>query len=150
LEKRISFNSKVWIMWTKFAVFIMLTAAFAMPAFAVDVDRWVQEIKDQSLSLQDTGEAKSLMQTLMDRQVRGQAVKKLGAFNDTASVEPLIRVLKDEERIVRASAAMALGYLGDARAVEPLIQVLDNDEDRLVRTSAAEALGRLNDCRAIE
>ena len=134
----------------KLAVLILFLTVLVMPALAVDVDKWIQDLRDSSPIVRDTGAGESLTQMLIDRQVRGDAVRALGELNDPNAVEPLIQALKYEDRMVRASAAMALGYLGDSRALEPLIQTLKDDEDRLVRTSAAEALGKLNDTRAVE
>ncbi len=149
-RKNISMNSNVRIMRIKLAVLILSLTVFAMPSVAVDVDRWIQDLKDPNTIEGDNGAGESLTQNLMDWQARGDAVRALGKLNNTTDVKPLIQALKYENRMVRASAAMALGHLGDARAVEPLIQTLKDDEDRMVRTSAAEALGKLNDTRAIE
>ena len=55
-------------------------------------------------------------------------------------VEPLIEVLKDEEKAVRRRAVWALGRIGDKRAMESLIQVLSEDEDLDVRKDAMTAL----------
>ncbi len=142
-------NSNVRIMRIKLAVLILSLTVFAMPSVAVDVDRWIQDLKDPNPIVRDTGAGESLTQTVMDWQARGKAVRALGQLNNS-DVEPLIQALKYEDRMIRASAAMALGHLGDARAVGPLIQTLKDDEDWLVRTSSAEALGKLNDTRAIE
>ncbi len=58
------------------------------------------------------------------------------------AVEPLIKVLGDEDRWVRYGAAEALGKIGDAKAVEPLIKVL-GDEDKWVWEAASEALEKI-------
>ena len=134
----------------KLAVLILFLTVLVMPALAVDVDKWIQDLRDSSPTVRDTGAGESLTQRLIDRQVRGDAVRALGELNDPSAVEPLIQALKDKDRMVRASAAMALGYLGDNIAAEPLIQVLKEDDSIQVRTSAAEALGKLNDSRAVE
>lgn len=65
------------------------------------------------------------------------------------AVEPLIKVLGDEDSYVRRYAAQALGETGDPRAVEALIKAL-GDEDRDVRKTAADALGKIGDSRAVE
>ena len=79
---------------------------------------------------------------VLDYQEQWEQCINVGA----SAVEPLIAVLKDNDRGVRASAADALGQIGDTRAAEPLIAVLQ-DGDRGVRTSAVIALGRLGDSR---
>ncbi len=103
-----------------------------------------------------------------------EALTEIGA----PAVEPLIALLKDENKFVWQDAAHALGTIGDARAVEPLTQMLDEVDDydapavivalehiggaglepllkalkhdRLtVRQTTASALGRMGDKRAV-
>ena len=76
------------------------------------------------------------------------AAEALGEIGKPA-VEPLIRILSDNDERVRRSAADALGEIGDVRAVEPLIKVLGDDSWR-VRWPAVEALGKIGDERAVE
>jgi HEAT repeat protein len=54
------------------------------------------------------------------------------------TVEPLIRLLEDEDFSVRAAAAASLGDIGDTRAVEALILALDDPE---MHSDAALSLG---------
>ena len=75
-------------------------------------------------------------------------MKTLGEIGEPA-VEPLIKLLRDEDDYVNYYAAKALGKIGDARAVEPIIRAL-SDDDWKVRRSAAEALGKIGALRAIE
>jgi len=126
-------NSEGMFMKIKLAALItILLTVFAMPAFADDVEKWIQDLKDPSLL------------------VREAATEALVGLNDTRAVEPLIKALKDENSEVRENAVWSLRDLGDTRAVEPLIQVLkDENEDKWVRWSAALALGKLNDSRAV-
>jgi HEAT repeat protein len=73
------------------------------------------------------------------------SAEALGELGDRRAVEPLIAILKDEDRsYVHRAAARALGPLGDRRAVDPLIRILDS-----CTTQAAAALGELGDARAI-
>ncbi len=58
------------------------------------------------------------------------------------AVEPLIAMLKYEDKYVRQSAAEALGQIGDKRAVEPLTTAL-KDKNIDVRRCAASALGEI-------
>ena len=58
-------------------------------------------------------------------------------------MEPLVKVLQDEDLDVRMNAAWALGAIGDPRAVEPLIKALE-DEHLRVRGTAASALIRID------
>jgi HEAT repeat protein len=84
-----------------------------------------------------------------DIAVRAEAAGVLGRIGDARAVEPLIAVLKQDNRTVRYCACQALGKLGDARAVEPLIAAL-KDDDLWMRHVACEALGKLGDARAVE
>ena len=70
-------------MCIKLAVLILSLTVLAMPSVAVDVDRWIQDLKDQSPIVRDTGYGESLTQSLMDRQVRGEAARAIGQLNDT-------------------------------------------------------------------
>lgn len=77
------------------------------------------------------------------------AAEALGELKDARAVAPLIKALKDSQRLVRDAAAHALGKLGDALAVEPLINALE-DNEWSVRYAAARALGKLGNARAVE
>jgi len=84
-----------------------------------------------------------------DDLVRSYAAEALGNIGDPRAVEPLINVLKDDNKWwVREKAAKALGEIGDA-AIDPLIVAL-KDNDIGVRENAAEALGEIGDARAVE
>ncbi len=68
----------------------------------------------------------------------------LGIIGDPRAVEPLNRMLKEDDRHVRRRAANALINVGDERSVEPLINALEDSEEK-VRIRAAEALGKIGD-----
>ncbi|MBX7221330.1 MAG: HEAT repeat domain-containing protein [Blastocatellia bacterium] len=63
--------------------------------------------------------------------------------------EPLIHVLKDNDKEVQAAAAEALGKIGDQRAVEFLLPSLKHWDVEVRRLTAA-ALGRIPDARSVE
>jgi hypothetical protein len=65
------------------------------------------------------------------------------------AVEPLIKLLRDEDSDIRYGAAFLLWDLRDVRSVEPFIRLL-SDKDDSVRRLAATVLGGLNDPRAVE
>ena len=52
---------------------------------------------------------------------RNNAARALAKIRGADAVEPLIALLKDEDKYVRAAAAEALGGIGDVRAVRPLL-----------------------------
>ena len=104
--------------------------------------------------------------------LRWEQVERLGA----AAVEPLVRVLQDEDPRIREMAARTLERTGDVRAVKPLIEALRNkhslqilgergqaqtvnllvllaalkDKDPDARYKALKALGALADLRSLE
>lgn len=83
-----------------------------------------------------------------DDDVRWKAAIALGEIGDPRAIEPLIRLLCDEDRFVKSRAAHALGMIGEA-AVDPLIRALREGDGNL-RWGAAIALGKIRDTRAIE
>lgn len=88
-----------------------------------------------------------IMQTEKDINLRSCAAESLGRLGDKRAVDPLIKLLKDQENIMRFTAATSLGQIGDTRAVEPLIKAL-GDKEKAVCLVAARALGELRDARA--
>ena len=73
--------------------------------------------------------------------VREVAARELARRSGKAAVDPLLRVLADENPRVREAAAIGLGEVGKV-AVERLLKVLAADDPR-VREAAAMALGRV-------
>jgi len=73
----------------------------------------------------------------------------LGELKEPKAVEPLIKMLGDEQWIVRLAAARSLGEINDAKATGPLVKALA-DKDAAVRVQAALSLGRIRDKKAIE
>jgi len=71
--------------------------------------------------------------------VRLNAIKALGEFNDKRIIEPLISALKDENAKVRKNAAITLGKSGDEKAIEPLLSAIP-DEDWHVNTAIINEL----------
>lgn len=67
---------------------------------------------------------------------------------DAATVDALVKALKDADAGVREAAAESLGRLGDTRAVDGLLAAASDSEVR-VRAAAVEALAALEDPRAI-
>lgn len=72
------------------------------------------------------------------------------AFQNSAVVEALIRLLQDKDPNVRAVAAISLGRTGNSteKVVDELIALL-KDNDRIVRQSACLSLGTLKAVKAI-
>jgi len=110
-------------------------------------------------------------------QVRINAIYSLGEIKDSRAIEPLLRILKEDEDIlsdasrsalskmgsstidlfiellhdenprIRIKAIDGLTYIDDERVVEPIISAL---QDEKVCLHAIEALGKLKDARAVE
>jgi len=66
-------------------------------------------------------------------------------INKSSAVEPIIKMLKDENASddMRADAAWALGVMGDARANEALLCAMTEDKDSNVRVNAARSLTKI-------
>jgi len=67
------------------------------------------------------------------------AAVSLGRMKDRRALKPLVRALRDENRVVRAVAAASLGTLGDARAL-PGLKRATRDSDATVRRRATQAI----------
>jgi HEAT repeat protein/beta-lactamase regulating signal transducer with metallopeptidase domain len=81
-----------------------------------------------------------------DTEARDAFIHALGASEDPAAVDGLVRALADTVPQLRESAAHMLGMLGDERAVEPLIAAT-RDPDHEVRLTAVWALDALEQNR---
>lgn len=62
------------------------------------------------------------------RLVRGAAAVALGKIGDKRAVEPLVKILEDDDALYR-KAAIALADLGDKRAIEPLKKRMEEKKD---------------------
>lgn len=77
-----------------------------------------------------------------DIETRRVAVVALGRIGDARAVEPLVRLLDDDERGLLVAATAALGRLSDRRAFESLLRLL-GDPDVSVRQGAIGALNSI-------
>jgi HEAT repeat protein len=69
--------------------------------------------------------------------------RRLGNSEDHRALEPLVKALKDKDRIVRKNAASALGNLGNKQAIDHLIKAYENDTDNNVKTAIVNAVKKL-------
>jgi len=81
--------------------------------------------------------------------LRERAVFSLGVIRDERAIEPLIVVLKDNEKTARA-----LGMINNRRAVESLMEALKDENKKKIAHNpilcdVIWSLGRLGDKRAI-
>ena len=73
----------------------------------------------------------------------------LGLVESRAAIDPLVRLVDDDEVGVRANAIWALGRIGEKRVTSSLRRSL-GDEEELVRGAAAGALGTLEDAESVD
>jgi len=104
-----------------------------------------------SLTLAAIGESAmpALLESLIhpDWLVRLHAVEALGKTRSREAVEPLLKVLfNDEDSAVREDTLRALGLIGDPRAVKYLFTAMNDPAHRVL---AIEALGHIGDRRAV-
>ncbi|RUS85269.1 hypothetical protein EGW08_006970 [Elysia chlorotica] len=64
------------------------------------------------------------------------------------TVDHLIGIIEDEDRLVRESACLSLGYLGSVRAVSYVVDRWRNDPISTVREAAELALSKMNAAEA--
>ena len=84
--------------------------------------------------------------------IRLACADALGRVGDKFAVEPLIKVVKDEDEksvYVKESATFALGLLGDTSAIDPLVSIIESkqgiwDKFSFLKEKIIEALGKLN------
>jgi HEAT repeat protein len=80
--------------------------------------------------------------THKDSVVRTRAVCIMADIAGEAAIEPIGKVLKDDDNdLVRHEAAFSLGQLGFSSGIEPLAEAVKNDPSLFVRHEAAVALG---------
>ena len=82
-----------------------------------------------------------------EQEVRRSALLFAAHFTSPRMVDPVIKMLADDDWWTRAVAIDTLGRLADERAVDALIAALDDNE---VRWSAIEALTRIGSQRALK
>lgn len=85
-----------------------------------------------------------------DPEIRENAAITLGKIKDERAIDPLIKLLTDEEWEVESAATNALVEIGKP-TVEPLIKILqDKNEDVFLQTKVIAVLAGIKDERAIQ
>ncbi|KKD06858.1 HEAT repeat domain-containing protein [Streptomyces sp. WM6386] len=84
------------------------------------------------------------------REVRRDAAFLLTKLGHPLALEPLSKILIEEDGTADPDVVEALAEMGDARAVEPLLGVLRTPPHGDADTLVVEALGSLGDPRAVE
>jgi HEAT repeat protein len=68
------------------------------------------------------------------------AAKGLREFGNSEAVDPMIILLKDENKYVRVMAVRALGAIGGKKVHDALKQALESERDEKVKESITEAM----------
>lgn len=109
---------------TRFLGVAALVAVLAIPA---------QARADRLVNLSRT------LESSKHEKARIAAAVSLGRMKDRRALKPLVRALRDENRVVRAVAAASLGHLGDTKAL-PSLKRATRDSDATVRRRATQAI----------
>jgi HEAT repeat protein len=84
------------------------------------------------------------------RELRLAALEALGKIKNEDAIEPLCKILKeDEDPFIRETAVSSLGQIGTPKALETFLEAL-KDESREVRRQAVVNLGKFKEGKAIE
>jgi bilin biosynthesis protein len=124
------------------------------------VEELINSLKDKDWSIRmnaaktlvETGESavEKLIDSLKDKnwQVRWYITEILGEIGDVRSIEPLIKLLNDENKGVQSNSVIALVKIGKP-GVEILIDNL-NSKEWQIREHVAEILGEICDKRGVK
>ncbi|MFK7798914.1 MAG: peptidylprolyl isomerase [Aureispira sp.] len=110
---------------------------------AIDVDL-EDAVIQQIFNFQNKRDTKALLSylTVENPTHRYLAAMAFGSVQDTAAIDNLVDLLKDDYEQVRAAAAFALGQTRNQAASAPLAEAFGQDSSRLVQASILEAIGR--------
>ncbi len=106
-------------------------------------------VTQQIFNFQNKRDTKALLSylTVENPSHRYLAAMAFGSVQDTAAIDNLVPLLKDDYEQVRAAAAYALGQTRNQAAAIPLAVAFREDSSRLVQASILEAIGR---CGTVE
>lgn len=110
---------------------------------AINVDL-EDAVIQQIFNFQNKRDTKALLSylTVENPTHRYLAAMAFGSVQDTAAIDNLVNLLKDDYEQVRAAAAWALGQTRNQAAAPPLAEAFGEDSSRLVQASILEAIGR--------
>lgn len=89
-----------------------------------------------------------LLEALNSKQTRWSAAVSLGELQITRAVDPLVMMLKSDDKEARRVAAEALGPMRDPRAIDALISAFA-ERDVVLKRYVATSLGEIGDARAV-
>ena len=132
---------------TSFILLLLLVVSCKKEAItiqeAIDVDL-EDAVIQQIFNFQNKRDTKALLSylTVENPTHRYLAAMAFGSVQDTAAIDDLVDLLKDDYEQVRAAAAFALGQTRNQAAATPLAEAFGQDSSRLVQASILEAIGR--------
>ena len=132
------------------------TADYQYIASAYIDELWMKKyrIATQAAAIQTLGLLKSedavqpLIKVLANEELQAQALAALVEMRGVA-VPLMLDALKHATNETRIRVTDALGQIGDRRATEPLIEALNSDPHKEVKALAATALGNMRTRRAV-
>ena len=75
--------------------------------------------------------------------MKSWATKSLGKLKNVKNIEPLVKLLHDNDPKIRLAAVKAFAELGDRKALNPLISAL-GDDDWDIRKEIENALNQID------
>ncbi len=81
--------------------------------------------------------------------VRAAAIHSVALWRDQDALNPLIKLLSDDDPKLRRLAAMALGRIGDSEAVKPLLQASSTLMDPFLSHAIVYALYEIGDVQSL-
>lgn len=84
-----------------------------------------------------------------DSDVRAAAIHSVALWRDRNSLNPLIKLLSDDDPQQRRLAAMALGRIGETDSVKPLLDSWSTEIDPFLRHAITYALYEIGDVRSL-
>ena|ERR1700733_4418221 len=104
--------------------------------------------RDALKKINDPRTGDLLLNALNSKLTRRKAAISLGELQITRAVDPLIMMLKSDDKDGRRIAASALGPMQDPRAIDALISAFA-ERDEVLRRYVATSLGEIGDARAV-
>ncbi len=116
--------------------------------YARDMVGWLRDRILETLRAMDTEIFEHAIGLLehQDEEIRTTALVLVQYFQDERVVEPVAKLLADEDWWLRITACDALGTIGSEKAVPHLIKALEDEE---ARWTAIDALARIGSTKAL-
>lgn len=112
------------------------------------IPRLSDDLRHQAVDLLATRAEPCALPCLVERaddpmaEIRSLVGFGLGRIGSSEGLDPLIRLIEDENHMVRANAAQAMGMIGDP-AARPYLEAARKDEYGVVQDAVKEALPKI-------